>query len=142
MAIGAATYERVLEHERLLEQPERWQAQAGDRPSWVFTHRDLPKIPGARISFVSGDVTAVHEEMAAAAGERNIWLAGGGDLVGQFADRGLLGEIILSIAPATLGTGLPLLPRRLSAAQLTLTERNSDGTFADLTYAVRAGQRP
>jgi hypothetical protein len=38
---------------------------------------------------------------------------GGGDLVGQFADVGLLDEVIVSIAPVTLGRGAPLLPRRV-----------------------------
>ena len=35
--------------------------------------------------------------------------------VGQFADVGLLDEILLSVAPVTLGAGAPLLPRRLTA---------------------------
>ena len=51
--------------------------------------------------------------MTRAAGDRNIWIVGGGDLAGQFADAGLLDEVIVSIAPVTLGAGAPLLPRRL-----------------------------
>src|SRR5438067_13821004 len=63
MAMGATTYEWVLAHEPLLEHPERWQQTYGDRPTWVFTHRALPPIPGADIRFVSGDVRPVHREM-------------------------------------------------------------------------------
>src|SRR3712207_7689345 len=47
----------------------------------------------------------VHEEMERAAAGKNIWPVGGGDLIGQFADRELLDEIILSVAPVTLGRG-------------------------------------
>jgi dihydrofolate reductase len=137
MAMGAATYEWVVGHERLLEQPGKWQAYYGDVPCWVFTHGELPAVPGARLSFVSGDVRPVHEQMTAAAGGRNLWLVGGGELVGQFVDNGLLTEIILAIAPATLGDGAPLLPRRLTAKELTLTSCSQDGTFAYLTYSVR-----
>jgi dihydrofolate reductase len=137
MAMGAATYEWVVGHERLLEQPGKWQDYYGDVPSWVFTHGDQPAVPGARISFVSGDVRPVHEQMTAAAGGKNLWLVGGGELVGQFVDNGLLTEIILAIAPATLGRGAPLLPRRLTAKELTLTSCSQDGTFAYLTYSVR-----
>ena len=73
-------------------------------------------VPDAKIEFTSGDVAPVHEQMVEAAGERNIWIVGGGDLAGQFADAGLLDEVIVSIAPVTLGAGAPLLPRRDRAA--------------------------
>jgi dihydrofolate reductase len=140
MAMGATTYEWVLDHERLLDQPGKWHEYYGDVRCWVFSHRQLPVLPGPAISFVSGDVRPVHQDMAAAAGDRNIWLVGGGDLVGQFADHGLLDELMLSIAPATLGGGAPLLPRRLMPAELSLTECQTDGTFAHLRYAmVRPG---
>ena len=93
-------------------------------------------MPGADISFASGDVRAVHQQMLAAAGGRNTWLVGGGDLVGQFVDHGLLDEMIISIAPATLGSGAPLLPRRLLPGELTLTRCADDGTFVHLSYSV------
>ncbi|HTF09322.1 MAG TPA: dihydrofolate reductase family protein [Asanoa sp.] len=135
-AMGSTTYEWVLQQEKLLDQPEKWQQWYGDRPSWVFTHRDLPVITGAAITFVSGDVRPVHAAMTAAAGGRNIWLVGGGELVGSFADAGLLDEIILGVAPATLGAGAPVLPRRLTSSRLTLTAAEQAGPFAYLTYSV------
>jgi len=141
MAMGATTYEWVLGHERLLEQPGRWQDYYGDVPCWIFTHRDLPAIPGARLHFVSGAVAPVHDQMTQAADGRNVWLVGGGELVGQFADQGLLDQIILAAAPVLLGSGAPLLPRRLAATQLSLTDCSQDGTFAYLTYAVRPQPR-
>jgi dihydrofolate reductase len=51
--------------------------------------------------------------MVRAAAGRNVWIVGGGDLAGQFADAGLLDEVLVTIAPVTLGAGAPLLPRRL-----------------------------
>ena len=50
MAMGASTYESVLRDSALLEHPERWQEAHGGRPVWVFTHRDLPKVPGASLA--------------------------------------------------------------------------------------------
>jgi hypothetical protein len=47
---------------------------------------------------------------------------GGGELVGQFADRGLLDEIILGVAPVTLGAGKPVAAAT-SAGKTSLTER-------------------
>nr|WP_296070212.1 dihydrofolate reductase family protein [uncultured Actinoplanes sp.] len=135
-AMGATTYRWVLEHDALLENPIKWAEYYGDTPAWVFTHRDLPPIPGANLTFVRGDVRPVHEAMSAVAGEKNIWLVGGGELAGAFADAGLLDEIILGVAPVTLGAGAPVLPRRLGASRLRLTGMQQRGQFAYLTYAV------
>jgi dihydrofolate reductase len=135
-AMGATTYEWVLNHEKLLDSPTKWQEFYGDTPAWVFTHRDLPAIPGANLRFVSGDIRPVHAAMTEAAAGRNIWLVGGGELVGAFADAGLLDELVLGVTPATLGAGAPLLPRRLTSGRLTLTSAERVGPFAYLTYAV------
>lgn len=137
VAMGATTYEWVLGHEPVLERPQLWHEWYGDRPTWVFTHRELPRIPGADVRFVAGDVAAVHREMAAAAGERDVWLVGGGELAGAFADAGLLDELVLSVAPVLLAGGAPLLPRRLEG-RLRLTAARVAGVFAELRYAVEA----
>jgi dihydrofolate reductase len=136
MAMGATTYEWVLGHERLLDEPDKWRGWYGDTPCWVFTHRTLPAVPRANIVFVQGDVAPVHEQMVDAAGGRNVWLVGGGELVGQFADRQLLDEIIVGVAPVTLGRGAPLLPRRLTASRLELVDVSRDRQFARLRYRV------
>jgi dihydrofolate reductase len=136
MAMGATTYEWVLEHDRLLEEPEKWRGYYGETPCWVFTHRALPSIPGAEIRFVEGNVAPVHGEMTRAAAEKNIWLVGGGNLVGQFADQELLDEILVGVAPVTLGRGAQLLPRRLTASNLELVDVARDRQFARLSYRV------
>ena len=138
MAMGATTYEWVLEHDQLVENPIKWQDYYGTTPCWVFTHRTLPPISGADLRFVSGDVVPVHEQMAEAAGDKNIWLVGGGELVGQFADHGLLDEIQLGVAPVMLGAGAPLLPRRMAASELTLSDVDHDEHFVYLTYTLES----
>ncbi|GGN69640.1 hypothetical protein GCM10010112_35370 [Actinoplanes lobatus] len=135
-AMGATTYEWILEHDNLVEEPENWHDMYGDVPCWVFTHRDLPLVPDANIFMISGDVRRVHEAMTVAAQGRNVWLAGGGNLVGQFVAEGLLDEIILGIVPAILGSGVPILRHRLLVNDLVLTNMREVGQFAYLTYAV------
>jgi dihydrofolate reductase len=140
MAMGATTYEWVLEHDRLLEEPDKWRGYYGDTPCWVFTHRDLPAIPGANLAFVSGDVEPVHAAVLTAAGGKDAWIVGGGELAGQFADRGLLDEVTLSVAPVFLGQGAPLLPRRLLSSQVSLLAIERQGPFAHLRYRVATGR--
>src|SRR5581483_1211402 len=113
LAMGSSTYRWILEHliDPGADYPGPWPYT---QPAWVFTTRSLRPVPGADIRFVRGDVAPVHRAMLAAAGGKNVWLVGGGDLVGQFHDRGLLDEIIVTIAPVTLGAGRPLLPRAIT----------------------------
>ena len=136
MAMGATTYEWLLAHENMLEEPHKWQEWYAERPTWVFTHRELPAIPGADIRFTQDEIATVHADLVAAAGGRDVWLMGGGDLVGQFVDAGLLDRITATIAPVTLGAGAPLLPRDIRADRLTLTAVEQRGQFAELTYDV------
>ena len=136
LAMGATTYEWLLGHEPVLERPQLWHEWYGDRPTWVFTHRELPRIPGADVRFVAGDVVPVPREMAVAAGERDVWLVGGGELAGAFADAGLIDELVLSVAPVLLAGGAPLLPRRLEG-RLHLTGARVAGAFAELRYTVQ-----
>ena len=74
--------------------------------------------------------------MVAAAGERDVWLLGGGDLAGQFSDAGLLDRVTVTIAPVTLGAGAPLLPRDIRSDRLALRSVERRGSFAELTYDV------
>ncbi|WP_257450140.1 dihydrofolate reductase family protein [Archangium lipolyticum] len=132
LAMGAATYEFVLG-----EKLESW-PYAGI-PTWVFTHRELPRFPGADIRFTAEDVGAVHEQMVRAAGGKNIWLVGGGNLVAQFARRGLLDELLLGVMPVVLGGGIPLLPTRLSGV-LELKDLTRFGRGAlELRYELPRG---
>ncbi len=132
LAMGATTYEWILDHEFKGKDPSEWKWPY-DIPCWVFTHRQLQVVPDANVEFTSADVAAVHEEMVRAAGDRNVWIVGGGDLVGQFADAGLLDEVIVSIAPVTLGAGAPLLPRRI---ELRLDELGRNGDFVSAKFSV------
>jgi len=138
LAMGASTYRWMLQHVVKVGSaaPAAWPYVM---PCWVFSHRELPGVPGADIRFVHGDVGPVHASMRTAAGVKNIWLVGGGDLAGQFHDAGLLDEIIVQIGSVTLGTGKPLLPRLIAFPPLRLVSARAIGPgFAELRYEVPA----
>ena len=135
-AMGSSTYEWMLRNVLAPDAPhaEPWPNRY---PTWVFTSRALPGVPGADIRFVKGDVAPVHREMVAAAKGKNVWIIGGGDLVGQFHDQGLLDELFIQVASVTLGRGQPLLPRRIASPPLELLSVRQVGTgFAELHYEV------
>jgi len=125
VAMGSTTYEWILDHAK------GW--PYADVPSWVFSSRELREVEDADVRFVRGDVAPVHAELTAAAGERNVWIVGGGPLVAQFAEAGLLDEVLVTIAPVTLGAGRPLLPGRV---ELRLEETGRNGDFVAARYSV------
>jgi len=135
LAMGSSTYEWLLRHviEPSADPAKAWPYR---QSAWVFTTRTLRPVLGADIRFVRGDVLPVHQAMRAAAGDQNIWLVGGGDLVGQFHERGLLDEIIVTVAPVTLGAGKPLLPRAIVKPPLQLYGIQVHGPFVQLRYRV------
>jgi dihydrofolate reductase len=136
LAMGASTYEWMWRHVVGPEakQPSPWPYT---QPTWVFTHRSLPPVPGADLRFVRDDVRPVHRAMTEAAAGKNLWLVGGGELVGQFHDHGLLDEIIVTIGSVTLGAGQPLLPRAITSPSLRLTSAKAMGPgFVELRYDV------
>jgi len=118
LCMGATTYQWLLDHH---DGP--WPYEI---PAWVFTHRDFPAT-GADVRFTSASVDQVHPAMVEAAAGKNVWVVGGGELAGQFHDHGLLDEIWIQYAPLTLGSGAPLLPRRIELEQIELVE---NGEFA------------
>ena len=140
IAMGSSTYEWLVRH--LAEGVDGGRGAGAwpyEQPCWVFSSRDLEGFQDADIRFARGDVRPVHEEMVAAAGGRNVWIVGGGDLAGQFHDHGLLDELIIQIAPVTLGKGAPLLPRRIAFPPLKLTSSRVYGTMVEVRYDVQRG---
>lgn len=139
LAMGSSTYEWMLRN------ADKVTAATGSawpytQPAWVFTARTLPPIPNTDIRFVRGDVRSFHAVMRAAAGSKNIWIVGGGDLAGQFFDAGLLDELIVQIGSVTLGRGKPLFPRRALTPALRLSSVRQLGSgMAELRYDVRQG---
>src|SRR5699024_662536 len=99
IVMGATTYEWVL---RNLDGPWPY-----TMPTWVMTHRSLA-LPEAvegggepNIRFAQGSVADHYVEMCTATGDHDLWVMGGGDLAGQFADEGFLDEIIATRPPSS-----------------------------------------
>lgn len=139
IAMGSTTYDWLWNRHLAPEaaEPQPWPYVI---PTWVFTHRKLPKPPDANVRFVRGDVQLVHAEMKAIAAGKNIWIVGGGDLAGQFYDHGLLDEVLITYAPVMLGSGAPLFPRRIEKPPLRIIEvRRFGPSFVQLRCEIAKG---
>lgn len=142
IVMGRTTYQWMLDHEQLLDHPERWAANFADTPVFVFANRELQIPAGADVRVVSGEVDRALPAIREAAGDRDIWIFGGAELVGQFLDAGALDRIALSFAPAALTGGAPLFARRIEADRLRLVEARAIGQFARVVYDVLPARAP
>jgi dihydrofolate reductase len=129
LAMGASTYEFVV------DQGEKW--AYGDLPTWVFTHRKLPRVEGATLRFVDGPVEPHARRMLGSAGGRNLWVVGGGQLAAQFADAGLLDELWLTLMPIALGGGHPVLPTTTAKDLHLQRTTHFEGGAVELRYSLR-----
>lgn len=105
-------------------------------PTFVFTSRKLTTYPNADIRFVYGDVRPVHQQMVSEAKGKNLWIVGGGELVGKFYDADLLDELIVQFVSMTLGGGAPLFPRHLKKPLTLESVQRLDQEFVELRYKV------
>lgn len=132
---GSTTYEFVLNH---IQGGGQWPYSG--MPYWVLSTRELPLPEGEddSVRVVNAKVTDIAGDLEAAAGERDVWVIGGGNVASQFADEGLLDEVHLTLVPVVLGTGKPLFNRRLPGGPLQLlgTTTFANG-MVELRYAVK-----
>ena len=139
LLLGSHTYEFAL---KLGQWP------SPDKPSWVFTKRDLPVLHPS-ITLTSHSPSEVLDDLTKR-GFRKAWLMGGGKLAASFHASGLISEYIISVFPVLLGSGIPFLAPH-SCAQNTLslvTAKPFKSGIVQLTYrriektsAARSGKR-
>ncbi len=104
------------------------------QPTWVLTHRPGIIATGHPVTVFGGAVTELHPNLVAAAGDKDVWVVGGGDVAAQFVAAELIDEMIVSYAPCSLGSGAPVLPVR---SEWTLAETALNGEFVCARWRVR-----
>jgi dihydrofolate reductase len=109
---------------------------AGRPPFFVVTHA-APDAIRLRLdfTFVTDGLEAAIAHARAAAGDKDVVVMGGGDVVRQSVDAGLADELRIHLAPIVLGGGTPLFA---GAARRELVQQSVRVSpyATHLTYAV------
>jgi dihydrofolate reductase len=108
-------------------------------PVFVLTHHPrepVQKEGGTTYTFVTDGIEAALEAAREAAGDKDVLLAGGGDVAQQYLRAGLLDELQLHVAPVLLGGGVRLL-EDVGPAQLELTRLIESPHVAHMNYRLR-----
>jgi dihydrofolate reductase len=107
-----------------------------DLPLFIVTHRPEEEPPGGAFRFVSGVREAVAQAVEAA-GDKDVHVMGGADVIRQALEAGLVDELTIIVAPVVLGGGKRLFEGFTTSLELEhLGVRQSPlATFID--YRVR-----
>jgi dihydrofolate reductase len=125
--IGRKTYDQVM----ILENGE---FPYKNKQCYVFSSSLTGR--NENVHFVNEDVAKFTKQLKEEPGER-IWLVGGGELFHSFLKEKLVDEIILTIAPAIIGKGIPLFKADNIDVELELKDITRFNQFAQLHYDVK-----
>jgi dihydrofolate reductase len=108
----------------------------GDKPTFVLTHRELPRIRET-VELCSGDLTELVTGRLRSS-FRSIWFVGGGVVSGECLRLGLADEVRYSILPIVIGDGIPFFEKLDRDVALHLVEVKAyDSGMVGLRYEVR-----
>ena len=96
----------------------------------------MPGGEGVDVRVADASVEEIYSDVVASAGDRAVWLVGGGNVASQFADAGLIEELILTVVPVVLGDGKPLFDRPPNASFALLGTRAFSNGMAELHYRL------
>ena len=130
--MGSRTYETAL---RFADKGFGW--PYGDKPTFVLTRRELPRIRDT-IEFYSGDLAQLVNGRLRST-FRSIWFVGGGTVSGECLRRQLADEIRYSILPILIGEGIPFFDKLDKDVPLHLAEVSAyKSGIVELRYEVRS----
>jgi dihydrofolate reductase len=115
----------------------------GPHPAPVFVLTNRAREPwvrhgGTTFTFVTDGIESALEQARAAAGEKDVQISGGADIVRQFIEAGLLDELQIHLAPGLLGDGVRLFDRidTADAVELEVTRVIDSPRVTHLRYRV------
>jgi dihydrofolate reductase len=108
-------------------------------PVFVLTHHPREPLPmqgGTTFNFVTDGPEAALEQAHAAAGEKDVGLAGGADAAQQYLAAGLLDEVQIHLVPIFLGDGVRLFDNLDERVKLEPTRVIESPAVTHLRYRV------
>ncbi len=125
--LGKKTYDWIMKHD-LEEFPYK------NKQCFVFTRSKMEDTED--VKFVNGNIAEFIVKLKSQNGKR-IWIVGGGELLHSFLQEKLVDEIIITVAPVILGSGIPLFREGDYQLNLQLKGTKNFNQFIELHYEVK-----
>jgi dihydrofolate reductase len=127
----------------VIDAPSGWNdemgfgAQHATRPPFFVVTHEPPADVRLELDFrFVTDLPTAIEQAKAVAGDKDVVVMGGGEIIRQSVDAGLVDELVVHLSPIVLGAGTPLF---VDAVRRELVQRvvRPSRTAVHLTYALR-----
>ncbi|UNL83332.1 dihydrofolate reductase family protein [Priestia koreensis] len=105
-----------------------------NKACYVFTRSSTENTKN--VTFINEDLTTFADKLKRQDG-KNIWIVGGGELLHFFLKENLVDELIITVAPAILGKGIPLFKEGDYQLNLSLKTMRNFNQFVELHYEVQ-----
>lgn len=109
-------------------------------PVFVLTHHEREPLKmdgGTTFHFVTDGIESALEQAQEAAGDANVRIEGGANVIQQFTEAGLIDELYIHLVPVLLGDGIRLFDHMDTAPiELETTEVIDSPTVTHLKYRL------
>lgn len=122
--LGRRTYDWILDHES-----DNFPYK--NKQCYVFSKTKQGK--DKNVEYINGNITEFVKNLKQTDG-KDIWIVGGGELLHDFIEQGLVDEWIITIAPTILGDGIPLFKKLDFETRLILKGIRRVNQFTELHY--------
>jgi dihydrofolate reductase len=109
------------------------------KPVFVLTHHareSVDKQGGTSYIFVTEGIEAALEQARAAAGDKDVLLAGGANVAQEYLQAGLLDELVIHVAPVLLGSGVRLFDQVDGPLELEVVQAIESPAVTHLRYRL------
>ncbi|CAN5590752.1 dihydrofolate reductase family protein [soil metagenome] len=146
--IARSTYERTgvsVMGKRMFDAGElAWPEEAPFRTAvFVVTHTEREpweRPGGTTFHFVNDGISSALDQARDAAGDRDVRISGGAELIQQYLNSGLIDEFSITLSPVLFGAGIRLFDR-VDPDRITLEQVCADASSRVTHLTYRVGKR-
>lgn len=111
----------------------------GGIPVFVLTESAPSEVPegGTSFTFVTDGIESAVRQAKTAAGDKNVYVIGGANVIQQLLNARLADELRVHIAPAFVGGGVPLFKAMNYQIEMTQTEVRNYAGVTHITYRLK-----
>ena len=120
VVMGRRTYDWIIQN--MDEYPYK------DKDSYILTNREIKEDLETFNNIIDLDNKI---------NNKKVWIVGGGQVISEYLNKGLVSEMRITVAPVILGEGISLFNNILKDVNLEFLDTSNYNQFVELHYKVK-----